>query len=349
MRAQRLPHGPLARGGQRTEAVASLAHGQRAKLRREDPLDLFREASARFSKPGGDHRRKRLVEHDGATDGRKGLEHRTARSHEPLDPSGQRQGVVDGLQHPHDALRLDVRSDGVKRLHVAEVVEDRAQRHAGTFGDQRRGRPQHALVDQREHRLRDGPAGALRTSGTAVGARGPDGGARARHGRDHTPYCTASAISRLSAHRRHRRPALLRFPREGSVDDWREKEARYFLRAGRRMDLLAVRGEGTRLWDAQGCEYLDFFGGPATISLGHSHPVIVDALTDQARQLIHVSNQFYSLPQLQLAELLVEHSCFDRVYFMNSGAEANEGALKLARKWGKEHKDGAYEFICAEN
>src|SRR5581483_4843092 len=118
---------------------------------------------------------------------------------------------------------------------------------------------------------------------------------------------------------------------------------------GRRMDLLAVRGEGTRLWDAQGREYLDFFGGPATISLGHSHPVIVDALTDQARQLIHVSNQFYSLPQLQLAELLVEHSCFDRVYFMNSGAEANEGALKLARKWGKEHKDGAYEFICAEN
>jgi acetylornithine/N-succinyldiaminopimelate aminotransferase len=133
------------------------------------------------------------------------------------------------------------------------------------------------------------------------------------------------------------------------VNDWREKEARYFLRAGRRMDLLAVRGEGTKLWDADGREYLDFFGGPATISLGHSHPVIVDALTDQARQLIHVSNQFYSLPQLQLAELLIEHSCFDRVYFMNSGAEANEGALKLARKWGKEHKDGAYEFICAEN
>lgn len=133
------------------------------------------------------------------------------------------------------------------------------------------------------------------------------------------------------------------------MNDWREKEARYFLRAGRRMDLLAVRGEGTKLWDADGREYLDFFGGPATISLGHSHPVIVDALTDQARQLIHVSNQFYSLPQLQLAELLIEHSCFDRVYFMNSGAEANEGALKLARKWGKEHKDGAYEFICAEN
>ncbi|HLB22844.1 MAG TPA: aspartate aminotransferase family protein [Dehalococcoidia bacterium] len=131
--------------------------------------------------------------------------------------------------------------------------------------------------------------------------------------------------------------------------DWREKEAKYFMRTGKRMDLLAVRGEGTRIWDDQGKEYLDFFGGPATISLGHCHPVITDALIDQAQQLVHVSNQFYSLPQLKLAELLIEHSCFDRVYFMNSGAEANEGALKLARKWGKEKKDGAYEIICAEN
>src|SRR6266487_3005207 len=96
-----------------------------------------------------------------------------------------------------------------------------------------------------------------------------------------------------------------------------------------------------------GREYLDFFGGPATISLGHCHPVLVKALTEQAHELIHVSNQFYSIPQLQLAELLIEHSVFDRVYFMNSGAEANEGALKLARKWGKEKRNGAYEFISA--
>jgi acetylornithine/N-succinyldiaminopimelate aminotransferase len=133
------------------------------------------------------------------------------------------------------------------------------------------------------------------------------------------------------------------------VTDWRAKESRYFIRAGKRMDIVAVRGEGTRIWDEHGREYLDFFGGPATISLGHAHPVIVDALTDQARQLIHVSNTFYSVPQLQLAELLIANSCFDRVYFMNSGAEANEGALKLARKWGKEHKQGAYEVIAAEN
>ena len=133
------------------------------------------------------------------------------------------------------------------------------------------------------------------------------------------------------------------------MTNWREKEAKYFLRAGRRMPILTVRGEGTYLFDDEGKRYLDFFGGPATISLGHSHPVVVDALTDQARKLIHVSNQFYSIPQLQLAELLIEHSVFDRVYFMNSGAEANEGALKLARKWGKERKNGAYEIIAAEN
>jgi acetylornithine/N-succinyldiaminopimelate aminotransferase len=133
------------------------------------------------------------------------------------------------------------------------------------------------------------------------------------------------------------------------MTNWREKEAKYYMRTGKRMDLLAVRGEGSRIWDDQGREYLDFFGGPATISLGHSHPVVVDALVDQAHQLIHVSNQFYSTPQLQLAELLIENSCFDRVYFMNSGAEANEGALKLARKWGKEKKGGAFEIIAADN
>jgi len=131
------------------------------------------------------------------------------------------------------------------------------------------------------------------------------------------------------------------------MTDWRAKEAKYFMHPGRRMNLVAVRAVGAHLWDEEGREYLDFFGGPATISLGHSHPVIVNALIDQAQKLIHVSMQFYSTPQLQLAELLIENSCFDRVYFMNSGAEANEGALKLARKWGKEHKQGAYEIISA--
>ena len=133
------------------------------------------------------------------------------------------------------------------------------------------------------------------------------------------------------------------------MTDWREKEAKYFMRTGKRMDLLAVRGEGSHIWDEDGREYLDFFGGPATISLGHSHPGDRRCADRPGAQLIHVSNQFYSIPQLKLAELLIEHSCFDRVYFMNSGAEANEGALKLARKWGKEKKAGAYEIICADD
>jgi acetylornithine/N-succinyldiaminopimelate aminotransferase len=133
------------------------------------------------------------------------------------------------------------------------------------------------------------------------------------------------------------------------MTDWRAIEHKYYMKAGRRTNMLAVRAEGTRIWDEHGKEYHDYFGGPATISLGHSHPAMVNALIDQAQTLVHVSNQLYSIPQLKLAQLLVENSCFDRVYFMNSGAEANEGALKLARKWGKEEKHGAYEVICTEN
>lgn len=81
--------------------------------------------------------------------------------------------------------------------------------------------------------------------------------------------------------------------------------------------------------------------------LGHCHPVIVDALTEQARTLIQASNQFYTIPQLRLAELLVKNCCLDRVFFSNSGAEANEGAIKLARKYGRIHLKGAYEIITA--
>src|SRR3972149_6961315 len=98
---------------------------------------------------------------------------------------------------------------------------------------------------------------------------------------------------------------------------------------------------------AHGKPYLDFFAGTATVSLGHSNPIVADAIADQARTLILTSNLMYTIPQLQLAELLVDHSCLDRVYFNNSGAEANEAAIKLARKWGHEHRNGAYEIICA--
>lgn len=133
------------------------------------------------------------------------------------------------------------------------------------------------------------------------------------------------------------------------MTDWRDIESRVFMRTGKRLPVVLVRGEGSRVWDDAGKSYLDFFGGPSVTSLGHCHPVLAEALADQAKTLIHVSNVVYSVPQLQLAQLLVENSCLDRVYFSNSGAEANEGAIKLARKWGREKKDGAFEIICAQD
>ena len=131
------------------------------------------------------------------------------------------------------------------------------------------------------------------------------------------------------------------------MTDWREVESRVFMTTGRRMPVVLVRGEGTRAWDDADKAYLDFFGGPAVHSLGHCHPVVVKAIEDQARTLIHVSNAVYSVPQLKLAQILIDNSCFDRVYFPNSGAEANEAAIKLAHKWGTEHKSGANEIISA--
>jgi acetylornithine aminotransferase len=100
-----------------------------------------------------------------------------------------------------------------------------------------------------------------------------------------------------------------------------------------RFPLTLVRGEGCRVWDTEGREYLDFVAGIATCTLGHAHPVFVKALTDQAQTLHHVSNLYYTLPQAQLAQWLTRHSSADKVFFCNSGAEANEGAVKLARKY----------------
>jgi predicted acetylornithine/succinylornithine family transaminase len=111
------------------------------------------------------------------------------------------------------------------------------------------------------------------------------------------------------------------------------------------MPVVLARGEGTRVWDDAGKQYLDFFGGPAVHALGHCHPVMVKAIEEQARTLIHVSNAVYSIPQLQLAQVLLDNSVFDRIYFTNSGAEANEAAIKLAHKWGRERKNGATDII----
>ena len=131
------------------------------------------------------------------------------------------------------------------------------------------------------------------------------------------------------------------------MSQWAELEKKYYMATFKRLPVVLVRGQGVRLWDDAGKEYLDFTAGWAVDCLGHCHPVHVSALTEQGRTLWHVSNQFYTVPQLQLAELLVKNSCLDRVFFCNSGAEANEGAVKLARKYGKLHLDGAYEVITA--
>jgi len=133
------------------------------------------------------------------------------------------------------------------------------------------------------------------------------------------------------------------------MTDWQELEKKYFMRTFKRMPLTLVRGQGARVWDDKGREYLDFTAGWAVNSLGHCHPAVVNAVTEQAKTLIQASNQFYTIPQIQLAQLLVENSCFDRAFFGNSGVEATEGAVKLARKYGKLHLGGAYEVITAFN
>ncbi len=133
------------------------------------------------------------------------------------------------------------------------------------------------------------------------------------------------------------------------MSDIQAREAELYMQAGRRMPVTLVRGQGTRVWDENGKQYLDFVAGIASTSLGHSDAGLAEVIAEQARTLVHVSNIFYSVPQIELAELLIGHSCFDRVFFANSGAEANEAAIKLARKWGQQHKGGGFEIISTHN
>ena len=136
--------------------------------------------------------------------------------------------------------------------------------------------------------------------------------------------------------------------RPRSSADWIAIEQATFF-PNRRPPIVLERGQGSRVWDVEGREYLDLIAGIAVVSLGHCSPVVQQALAEQAAKLIQVSNLFYSIPQLELAQLLTQHSPFDRVFFCNSGAEANEAALKLARKWGKKYRDGAYAIVTAEH
>jgi acetylornithine/N-succinyldiaminopimelate aminotransferase len=112
-----------------------------------------------------------------------------------------------------------------------------------------------------------------------------------------------------------------------------------------RPNVVFVRGEGAFLWDDKGKRYLDFIQGWAVNCLGHSPPAVAQALAAQARRLISPSPAYYNDTSLALAQALVERSCFDQVFFANSGAEANEGAIKLARRYGVLHRNGAFEII----
>ena len=116
-----------------------------------------------------------------------------------------------------------------------------------------------------------------------------------------------------------------------------------------RPDLVFVKGEGMWLWDHTGKKYLDYVQGWAVNSLGHSPKVVTEALIAQAPKLITPSPAFYNDTSIALANGLCANSCFQRVFFTSSGAEANEGAIKLARKWGKKHKNGAFEIITTIN
>jgi acetylornithine aminotransferase len=111
---------------------------------------------------------------------------------------------------------------------------------------------------------------------------------------------------------------------------------KYLFPTYKRPPFALVRGEGCRVWDEDGKVYIDFVGGIAVCALGHSSPVVTRALEEQSRTLVHVSNLYYTRPQAELARLLVENSFADRVFFCNSGAEANEAAIKLARRYSKE-------------
>ncbi len=126
-----------------------------------------------------------------------------------------------------------------------------------------------------------------------------------------------------------------------------DETEKYYLPVFGRYPLVLDHGKGCRLYDADGNEYIDFLAGIAVNALGHAHPVLVNAIANQAAKLMHCSNLYYTEIQAKAVKVIAEVSGFDRVFLANSGAEANEGALKLARKYGKEKADGKYRIITA--
>jgi acetylornithine/N-succinyldiaminopimelate aminotransferase len=124
--------------------------------------------------------------------------------------------------------------------------------------------------------------------------------------------------------------------------NYQDLDSRYYLPVFRRLPLTLVRGRGSRVWDDRGNEYIDVMAGIAVNSVGHCHPHVVEAIQSQASELMHISNFFISKPQMLLAEKLVQCSGMDRVFFTNSGAESNEGAIKMARKYAHAHNRGGH-------
>jgi acetylornithine/N-succinyldiaminopimelate aminotransferase len=137
-------------------------------------------------------------------------------------------------------------------------------------------------------------------------------------------------------------------PATMGLAETRELEERYLMRTYKRGAVDFVRGEGCLLWDADGKEYLDFLAGISVCSLGHCHPAVVAAVTEQAERLMHVSNLFYTEPMTRLAQRLSESSLGGRVFFCNSGTEANEAAIKVARKHAHGRGIAAPEIVSFE-
>lgn len=123
-------------------------------------------------------------------------------------------------------------------------------------------------------------------------------------------------------------------------EEWMAVSDQYIMGTYKRYPVVFTRGKGMWLWDTDGKEYLDFVAGIAVCSLGHAHPRISDAIKNQADKLVHVSNLYHIDVQIEYAKLLIQHSALDKVFFCNSGAEANEGAIKLAKKYGNDRSNG---------
>ncbi|OOM76705.1 acetylornithine/succinylornithine family transaminase [Clostridium sp. BL-8] len=134
-----------------------------------------------------------------------------------------------------------------------------------------------------------------------------------------------------------------------STKEFLEEANKSILFTTKRPDIVMERGEGVYLWNTEGKSYLDFMGGWAVTALGHCPKVLTEALINQSKILINASPSYYNKPMIEFSKLLTDNSCFDRVFFTNSGSEANEGAIKLARKYGAKFLNGAYEIITAVN